>query len=187
MHLKGLVNLVGETDLIDFSREMYKAYSCGPTIGCCINGEWVYADELPQDDLVHIAVRGDWVTGISVSSSVEGSDVEVAGKCFMTSVNEFTWENACQDVDAEAEFYWKRDNSVTFEVRRTDDARIGPFLGYLEAGCRHPRWDPEMPKYLRPLVKNIIDDWPNNTEIEPTNVNISGTWEVSGICVDDVF
>lgn len=77
-------NRVGELNPRAFYRTVYK-YGAGLTIGFCVNGKWIYNDELPEkcewvgniDDIDIKAGKIISITGVAVSSIIEGLDVEV--------------------------------------------------------------------------------------------------------------
>ena len=85
----------------DFYRMIYKATVCGPTIGFLFEEGWVYNSDLPDKSPDHIPAFG-----ISVSSIVEGPDVEVAPRILIDEFSvEVFWE-AVEEVDQESDRIW---------------------------------------------------------------------------------
>lgn len=132
-------SITGEPNrLWHFYRAVYKNVACGPTIGFRVDGEWVYNNDLTN----HPAPRAV-VDGVRVSSIVEGSDVEVEGEEFTGpdwQPSEF-WA-AVDKVNAEAEFYWDRDNSTWLEVYRPGETQPTAWLHW-SAFEDEPEWDGE--------------------------------------------
>jgi hypothetical protein len=130
-----------------FYRCVYKSVSCGPMIGFKIDGSWVYGDELPND------IGAERIHGISVSSIVEGSDVEIPPTRFDEN-EEFTATDFWDAVDAvnkEAEFYWERDNTDWFRVWEHDTMLSTCHWTAFDGGLA---WDDEPED---PLVKDIVE------------------------------
>lgn len=125
--------MVENGDLWRFYRGVYKSTGCGPMVGFRIDGEWVYGSDLPRE-----VGPGVVVDGISVSSIVEGSDVEVEGVKF--TGDEWTpeqfWE-AVESVNEEASFYWDRDNTTWMNVTRKGEDKPSAWLHWTE-------WDEDM-------------------------------------------
>ena len=101
-----LNNLVAEYGSpYSFYRSVYNGTACGPTIGMRFKGsdETIYNRDLPREESV------PEIEFISVSSIVEGSDVEIDAR--IVDRAESFW-GVLVEVDEEAKFYWERDNSV---------------------------------------------------------------------------
>lgn len=56
----------------------------------------------------------DQITGIHISSIVEGSDVEIEGESLMFPFSIQEVDDLLKEVNNEAGFYWKRDNTDNF-------------------------------------------------------------------------
>jgi len=106
---------------------------------------WLDTSSLPTKPLNKIIKRVD---GVSVSSIVEGSDVEVEGEKFTEpfTVEEF-WA-AVEAVDKEADFYWQRDNSRWFFIEGLHTANLKETWGELtwteDEGDEIPEEDKQM-------------------------------------------
>ena len=104
--IKALVD--GYDSLYDFYRGIYKS-TYGPSIGFLIDGEWQYCDDLPRIGIDEIT---SVVDAVSVSSIVEGSDVEVEGDQLSGEFTTDEFWKLVKEVGEEVEFYWKRDNTA---------------------------------------------------------------------------
>ena len=119
----------------NFYRSVYKSTACGPTIGFLLSNPeaepmqgpddppsnwtplvWIYNSDLPDTPIAEL----DVVAGVSVSSIVEGSDVEVEGQKFTGEFEDNDFWKAVEAVNEEADFYWKRDNSRTWIINGPD-------------------------------------------------------------------
>lgn len=95
----------------NFYRAVYKGTDNGPGIGFCINGKWVYNEDLYKYENTDDFWEENDVTGVMISPYVEGSEVEVQSRTFTKPfITSQFWE-ANQEGDEEARFYWERDNS----------------------------------------------------------------------------
>ena len=104
--IRKLVEPLTGDNLRMFYKTIYKATPCGPMIGFRIDGEWVYGNDLPTE------VGNAMVDGVSISSIVEGSDVEIEGQKFTNEFVTHAFWQAVVAVNHEAKFYWIRDNST---------------------------------------------------------------------------
>jgi len=223
--LKMVEDLIGEHDLYGFYRSVYKGTACGPTIGFCLNGTWVYCSELPdkikvpkfchscrhiehnvidydefmaQDhfecplaedeelasinkiDVVAYAEDDNYaekcpafstsvVSGVSVSSIVEGSDVEVDGyKLYEEDFSKEKFWEALEAVDKEADFYWERDNSTWLQIY--EDKKVVAHCHWEQFDSK-PKWDcSELSKNLQKFFEKTI-----GTHFD-TIVRLSDAW-----------
>jgi hypothetical protein len=170
----------GAEDLYGIYRPLYKYTDCGPSIGFEIRGLpadhetrqgapwregdgdlWLYCDDLHKlGTFEEMAAEGLEVTGISVSSIVEGSDVEIEGEQLpVTATKEEFWE-VVKAVDEEAKFYWERDNSSWYCLRRKDD--------HGDSYAFHENWgdithDQEVTPEIAELMEKYVETGGNTT------------------------
>lgn len=137
-----LMDEFGEEGLFDLYRNIYKYTDCGPSIGFEVYGLpsnhkarpdygkgpeqdkflWIYCDTLRTlPSLKEMEKKGWFVTGVSISSIVEGSDVEVEPVRLDSTNSKKDFWKAVEDVNKEASFYWERDNSQWFFVKGPED------------------------------------------------------------------
>lgn len=130
-----LADELGCDSLHSLYRSIYRGTDCGPSIGFLI-GEtpelavWHYCDSLgtfdgrfePTPNFKSMRKAKQKVYGVSVSSIVEGSDVDIPGDVLLwekgkprPTKDEF-W-NLVEHVNDEACFYWERDNSRYFSIK----------------------------------------------------------------------
>jgi len=128
-----------------FYRALYKGTACGPMVGFRIDGEWVYGQDLPDKTPIE---KLD-LSGVRVSSIVEGSDVEIDGKIFDAPFKPDEFWKAVKAVNDEASFYWVRDNSVWYHV--WDSAGEYDAWCHIEGFDDAVKWDDagKMPPALR--------------------------------------
>lgn len=62
----------------------------------------------------------DSCTGIEIGSIVEGSDVEVGPEFLSFPFTEDDLDRTVKGIDDEASFYWERDNTTYYTVRKAD-------------------------------------------------------------------
>ncbi len=110
-----LIKLLAEDSGVDslygIYRRVYKDTACGPTTGFYVDGKWVYCDNLRAfGTLEEMEAAGKVVTGVSVSSIVEGSDADIPGGLLFdgATVKDF-WE-LVDSVDKEASALWDEAN-----------------------------------------------------------------------------
>ncbi len=103
----------------EYGRDLYKATACGPWVSYTSQGDErgyiYYEDPLARRP----KAKQDWwasCTGIAIGSIVEGSDVEVGPTRLVFPFTEDELERVVADIDAEAGFYWDRDNSTSYNV-----------------------------------------------------------------------
>lgn len=99
-----------------FGRTLYKHTDCGPaTCFILADGDLVYyKDHKAFDNSIT-----DLITGIRISSIVEGSDVEVGPVTLMFPFTEKDLDKTVRAINDEAVFYWNRDNTDNFWVTNT--------------------------------------------------------------------
>jgi len=164
MHHQAIIELLSDYDsLHSFYRAVYKG-SIGHSIGFRIGGEWEYGDSLPREPLSEVE---EPVDAISVSSIVEGSDVEIDGNVLEGDFTKEDFWELCDDVAKQVEFYWERDNSDWYIVEGPRD-RFGVSSCWGEI-----KWDMDPPPAVRAGAESMIkNDWREVTEgsgfIEPT-------------------
>lgn len=103
----------------EYGRNLYKATACGPWVSYTTpadkRGYIYYEDPLAR----RTKAKQDWwasCTGIEIGSIVEGSDVEVGPTKLVFPFTEDELEKVVAEIDAEAGFYWDRDNSTYYNV-----------------------------------------------------------------------
>lgn len=209
-------NMVGSDGLGRFYRAVYKGTACGPSIGFLIDGKWYYCDDLyrfhkkilfndsrPQRLKKSTAgyferfdtARTDrhfWqnhvVTGISVSSIVEGSDAEVPGEHITDPTldrekleKEF-WKTV-DYVNDEVNHLWLRDNSRWLILSHPDEDSI---YWKITDGDSPDFYDGDRDLVPEPVIEKaltIVDEWCNNCayDAEP----VMDGWSVSAYEVTD--
>ena len=103
--------------LYAFYRALYKGIDCGPTIGFHVNNVWIYNDDLPDTQLDALESNPMFiVNAVSISSIVEGSDVEIPEVVFTEDFDPKDFWDAAERINKEAAFYWLRDNSDWYQV-----------------------------------------------------------------------
>ena len=144
-----------------FYRSVYKGTDCGPTIGMLFEqmDGWVYCSDLPgqMDDLT--------IRAISVSSIVEGSDVEIE-PIIVTDPEKF-WE-AVEEVNEQASFYWNRDNTTHLKVDVNVHFEVNPQFCSWTAGDDAPTWTPGMDEGLARAAFEAY--WDNKEVVEYNGV-----------------
>lgn len=158
-------------------RAIYKATPCGPTIGFRVNGKWIYNDDLYSLPPWPVYAMTGCIDGVSVSSIVEGSDVEVPGEKLTGDFTEAQFWNLVEQVNKEATFYWDRDNSDWYGIVEKGD------LSKM-AHAKQEAWEKEISltdpdgiiasKDLQDRVKYLISQW------DPKNEIITFTHEPTG-------
>ncbi len=128
----------GADNLYGIYRPIYKYTDCGPSIGFKIRGMpathemregapwregegdvWFYCDDLGRlGTFAEMEAAGLEVIEVSVSSIVEGSDVEIDGEKLPVTTSKDDFWKAVTAVDEEAKFYWERDNSDWYMLRK---------------------------------------------------------------------
>lgn len=170
----------GADNLYGIYRPIYKYTDCGPSIGFKIRGMpathamregapwregdgdvWFYCDDLGRlGTFAEMEAAGLEVIEVSVSSIVEGSDVEIDGEKLPVTTSKDDFWKAVTAVDEEAKFYWERDNSDWYLLRKKgEDSTEHAF---------HNVWgdikfDDDMPPELRAAVEKFIEDGGNMT------------------------
>ena len=102
----------------DFGRDLYKATSCGPWVSFVVPGHGCRSSVYYESTEAREVQPAWWsqCTGIDIGSIVEGSDVEVGPTRLHWPFTQAQLYEALKQVDAEASFYWERDNTTFFEV-----------------------------------------------------------------------
>lgn len=152
-------------------RAVYKGTDCGPSIGMRFdNGPWVYGDNLPDDseEIGHI-------THIGASSIVEGSDVEIEFR-EAKSEDEF-WKNL-EEINEEASFYWKRDNTTNLKI--TCEGEEDVFASYTQFDDEPI---PDASKNLKLVRKAFKAHWDN----KKTFTFKGKTWAIEEWIDDSTF
>ena len=157
-----LADAVGADNPWYIYRCAYKYTDCGPSIGFLIRGVpadhkcrqgaswrkgtddvWLYCDSLGDlGTFADMEQAGFEIVGVSLSSIVEGSDVEIDGVQFVAGEDSPTmddWYKALDDINKEASFYWERDNCDWFWLLGPEDD-IGFHIGWdgIEWDCAKP-------------------------------------------------
>lgn len=114
-NLRDFAALMGEDDPRRLPRALYKATACGASLGLTMPDESRLYEGRPGWDALTLDTP---VAGVSVSSIVEGSDVEVCPRYLDFPFTAAEWDKAVESVEDEADFYWRRDNLDHFCVTR---------------------------------------------------------------------
>lgn len=100
-----------------FGHCLYKYTDCGPwssfTLG---EGEDIYYEKKKAWETQSEQQWWHQCTGIQIGSIVEGSDVSVEGRFLVFPFTEKELDDVMIDIEEEADFYWKRDNSDYYQV-----------------------------------------------------------------------
>jgi hypothetical protein len=184
----------GADNLYGVYRPIYKYTDCGPSIGFQIRGLpadhksregapwregtedlWLYCDDLlTLGTFADMAEKGLEIIGVSVSSIVEGSDVEIeGGRIPVTSSKDEFWK-LVSSVDEEAKFYWERDNSDWYLLRKKGEESTEHAF--------HETWgdikfDDDMPPELQAAVEKFIEAGGNWTWNERSGTKTHGYME----------
>jgi hypothetical protein len=181
-----LANELGADTLGEIYRRVYKGTDCGPSIGFLIrnlpaehdarkgaswregDGEvWLYCDDLYKlPTIEEMGTLGWEIIGVSISSIVEGSDVEIDGDQLCSSnyhklpkLKDF-W-TCVEEVNAQASFYWERDNSHWYCVRDKDGDQYGFHETWGELVWTYD--DEYPPKEVKAAVEQFVKDGGNMT------------------------
>lgn len=101
----------------EFGRGLYKWTACGPwTSFTCSEGKDVYYEDKKAWEKESEQKWWGQCTGLQIGSIVEGSDVYVEGRFLEFPFTEKELDDTVKDIDEEADFYWKRDNSIYYRV-----------------------------------------------------------------------
>ena len=156
--IRQLANELSADNPWSIYRSVYKYTACGPSLGMLVGDKWYYCDDLHKLGTFEDMKRaGQEVMGVSVSSIVEGSDAEVPGDVLidngkMPTVEEF-WK-LVEAVNEEACFYWDRDNSQWYLLKKSGDDKATYSF--------HNTWgeiewhDDSVPKKLRKAAEEFI-------------------------------
>ena len=112
-NLKNLMDYFGAENANLINRRLYKATSCGASISVlATDDKWYHCGS-------------DWtnVKGIkafTIQTIVEGSDVTVDSEEFTLPVRTQEIEDWMNQMEEEAAFYWKRDNTKYYAVVKAD-------------------------------------------------------------------
>ena len=157
-------------------RGAYKYTDCGPSIGFCIRGLpedhetrkgaswregdgdiWLYCDDLGKlGTFDEMKANGYEIMGVSVSSIVEGSDVDIDGDQLCDTGTMPTmddWWKLLSAVDDEAKFYWDRDNSQWYSLMGPENKVEHTFHNT----WGEINWDGDIPKQLRAAAEEFIN------------------------------
>lgn len=130
--LADLLDKKGNETPYQFGHGLYRYTACGPWVSFVVPGEErgrVYYGDKKAGEV-------DWLdrcTGIEIGSIVEGSDVEVGPECLDFPFTKQELDGAVKRIDDEAKFYWERDNSTYYSVRKAD--------GEVEMWCQWESFD----------------------------------------------
>ncbi|MFZ1538684.1 MAG: hypothetical protein WAT23_15035 [Chromatiaceae bacterium] len=140
----------------DNPRAFYHAVyegSCGVTVTMYFtDGTSKYNNELPDT-----AESVSTIRAISVSSIVEGSDVEIEP---VTPSNSKEFWEAVEEIGKQVDFYWKRDHTTTLSIKDRFGEQVC-FAWWLD-GDDHPQWDTGGPEQRRLVMKAFDAHWLKN-------------------------
>lgn len=122
--VKGLLESFGDVTLCSFYKQVYKSTACGPTIGFLIDSSWIYNGDLPSLTLKEMREAGHEVDGVSVSSIVEGSDVEIPAVRFYGAFDPDEFWKAVEEVNEKADAEWDLANSEYFSIILPDGQKV---------------------------------------------------------------
>ena len=143
-----------------WGRTMYKYTDCGPwtvflTDEC---GEIYYeSKEANDEETAHII-------GIKIGSIVEGSDVEIEPVTLRFPFNPEEIDDAINDINDQASFYWDRDNSDFFYVT---SPRGTPYT--VKNTWGEVKWEdkPRSEKVIREVEKMVGEDlWSDDPSLK---------------------
>ncbi len=154
--IEDIANEIGAFSLHDIYRTIYRHCDCGPSIGFEINGKFVYCDSLSD---IPLCEYQDKVTGVSISSIVEGSDAEVPPIVLRFGSTKEDFFKALDEVNQEACYLWERDNSDWFMLRSPRGKTY-----YCHSTWGEVKWDGKQPsKKTKEVVEKFLQENGNMT------------------------
>jgi hypothetical protein len=127
----------------DFGRSLYKYTDCGPTTSFLVADEEpvCYGDKEAR-------TNGPWtknIIGLKIGSIVEGSEVEVGPEELLFPFSQKDLDKAVNNINEEASFYWKRDNTDNYLIKKND--KNVAFTSWTEWDSK-PFWDKDFSKHV---------------------------------------
>jgi hypothetical protein len=147
------------------NKRIYKGTDCGASISVCTpDGKWHHNG-------------GDWtgikeITGFTIQTIVEGSDVEINSSTFELPVTVAEVEAWMDDMEKQASFYWERDNSTHYLIQKGDDDVL---RFRMEAWDDEPKdvWlidtDTVAPEHIALAKKAVEAYWAEGNELDLGN------------------
>lgn len=149
--IKSLRGMVAEYDNpLSFYKSVYESSNVTITM-YFTDGTMKCNDELPNTLESIQEIRA-----ISVSSIVEGSDVEIE-PITPSNAKEF-WE-AVEEVKKQADFYWNRDHTTTLSIAQNGERVC---LAWWRDGDDHPQWDNGGTEQKRLVMEAFDAHWLRN-------------------------
>lgn len=108
-NLGNLLDRYGALSLYQFGRNLYKYTPCGPWVVFIVRDIKTY--DVYYESTEHHDFDFNKCEGIKIGSIVEGSDVEVGPVELKFPFHPNELEQALNDINHEADFYWRRDNT----------------------------------------------------------------------------
>ncbi len=187
-HNQSVETLLDGQTLYDFYKDIYKA-SIGHSIGFKIwegtsdKSEWVYTSDLPNLDVNGLYEANTILLGVSVSSIVEGSEVEIPPRIFEGDFKPEDFWKTVEEVAEEVRFYWRRDNTQWFYLHR--DGYLAAFANWTafeELAFEIPKGE-TLPDKVKSEVREFAE---SNCEIDKPH-QLSDGWQVTQYYPDYTF
>lgn len=123
-----------------------------------------------NDELPNTLESIQEIRAISVSSIVEGSDVEIEP---ITPANAKEFWEAVEEVKKQTDFYWNRDHTTTLRIIQNGDTVC---CAWWRDGDDHPQWDNGGQEQKRLVMKAFDAHWLRN-QIQFVNKGLRYTVE----------
>ena len=110
-NVKELCELNGNENFYQFGRSLYKYTACGPWCRLIMEDDsdiYYESDKANTKDINAVALE--------IGSIVEGSDVEIGPYRLDFPFDDETMWDVVEEINNEADFYWKRDNEDDFII-----------------------------------------------------------------------
>jgi hypothetical protein len=148
-----LMRFVGADEPRLINKYTFKYSSCGYSVSVQLAaGTWVHNGDKAWDTMTEKTP----IIGFSIQTIVEGSDVEVNMDPFEIPVAVKDVERAIEEMEKQADFYWKRDNLDHFRVTRD-----GHDVGYATYGLGEfeleENGEEEVSELNRQAMKEALD------------------------------
>lgn len=155
---RALLEHYGVATPAQLGRAFYRYTDCGPATTFHLkNGEDLYYGDRKASSPAII----DQITGIHISSIVEGSDAEIEGESLLFPFTMQELNDLIKGVNDEAGFYWRRDNTDNFVVVE-ESTGSRTYVAWTQFEDK-PEWSDRLPlKVRRAWVKWYTEGRWNN-------------------------
>lgn len=181
-NLKELLDAHGCETPWKFGRDTYKYTDCGPWVAFgAANGKDVYYEDEAARNMGQPWI--DRCTGLKIGSIVEGSDVNIGPIYLPFPFTEKQLSDAIEQVNSEAVFYWKRDNTDNFTIYHNGKPVGGASW---ENFSDEPEWWGDVPAKIRKAWRKWYEkNEPRYTD-KPFDFGVTG-WTCTEFIDDSTF